>query len=216
MANETFHLNWHGPFSVIEGTNDPCVYSDRSEVGKQKGVYVWTIPVGDEYLVCYVGKAENQKGLFSRLRTEFRKKHAKHCDIVDGELLLNGTRKQLYKPLDSKGKPDLVKWRVDPEGYTKHRDVFEQSVRLFIAPMQDDQKHIRFAEAALIHTVWDYEFDHWDIIPNDYDWYFLNMDDKNGPKRPTAPYRITMSFPRGIRIRGFKKVNNYTKPREND
>jgi hypothetical protein len=88
-------------------------------------------------------------------------------------------------------------------------DRFREIVRVFIAPMAHAAELIRFAEGALIHTIWDYETDNWGSRPNDA-YYFLCCA-TNGPLRPTGPYRITMSLP--VRIRGFKDVNEYSEPR---
>jgi hypothetical protein len=209
MANEAFHLEWHGPYAIVDGANDPNLFAAKPAVARSRGVYAWTVPVGDEYWVYYIGKAEDQYGLLARLRAEARRKEPKRCYIDDTELLLHGERVPLYRPRNSRGEPDEASWQSDPDRFTACSDRFRQIVRIFVAPMADARKLIRFAEGALIHAVADYEYDNWGDRPNDA-YYFLACAD-NGPRRPTGPYRITMSLP--AKIRGFEQIMEYTEPR---
>lgn len=209
MANESFHLNWYGPYAIVDGANNPNLFTARPEVSLLPGVYAWTIPIIDEYWVHYIGKAEDQGGLKMRLQTEFRPKEPKRGFIHDTTLLLKGDHVPLYNPLNSKGKPDEASWQKNPEYFTACSDHFRHIVRIFIAPMPDARELIRFAERALIWIIWDYEWDNWGNRPDDA-FYFISNEEK-GTRRPTEPYRITMSFP--AKIRGFESVNQYTEPR---
>jgi hypothetical protein len=209
MANEVFHLDWHGPFAIVDGADVPNLLTLKPDISRFPGVYVWTIPVGGEHWVHYVGKAEDQNGLLARLRAEFRLKDPKCGYVDDTALLLKGDRVPLYKPLTSKGLPDETKWQKDPDRFTACSNLYREVVRIFIAPMADSVDLIRFAEGALIHTIWDYETDNWGDRPEG-SYYFLS-NATNGPRRPTGAYRITMTFP--VQIRGFEVVNGYTEPR---
>src|SRR4051812_2791094 len=92
MANETFHLEWHGPFAVVAGADAPSLLAEKPDVSRLPGVYVWTIPIGGEHWVYYVGKAQDQNGLLARLRAEFRQKDPKCGYADDTDLLLRGER----------------------------------------------------------------------------------------------------------------------------
>jgi hypothetical protein len=209
MANKEFHLEWHGPYAIVDGAKDPNLFRAKPDVSGQPGVYAWTIPIGDEFWVWYIGQADGQKGLLQRLQTEARPKDPKQCQIEDPVLLLKGERVILYAPLNSKGKPDEAKWQQDPDYFTACRDRFRQIVRIFIAPMAKTRELVSFAERALIHAIWDYEDDNWGNRPEDAN-HFLSCSN-NGPRRPTEPYKITMTLP--AKIRGFEPVNEYKRPR---
>jgi hypothetical protein len=79
----------------------------------------------------------------------------------------------LYRPLNSKGDPDEVSWQKNPEYFTACSARFRQIIRIFIAPMPEARELIRFAEGALIWTIWDYECDHWGNRPNNA-YYFIS------------------------------------------
>lgn len=49
MANEAFHLEWHGPFAIVDDASDPNLFTEEPESSRLPGVYAWTIPVGDDY-----------------------------------------------------------------------------------------------------------------------------------------------------------------------
>jgi hypothetical protein len=197
------------PYAIVDGANNPNLFAAKPDASRLPGVYAWAIPIRDEYWVYYIGKAEDHKALSARLQTEFRPKEAKRGYIVDTELLLKGERVPLYRPRNSKGEPDEASWQNNPEYFTVCSNHFREIVRIFIAPMLDARKLIRFAEGALISTIWDYEWDNWGDRPDDA-YYFISCDE-NGPRRPTKPYRITMSLP--AKIRGFEQTSEYTEPR---
>lgn len=125
MTNEELHLDWHGPYAVIDGQSDPNLFKVKPLASASQGVYVWTIPVGSEFWVYYVGKAQDKNGLFARLRTEFLDKDPQKAHIDDAEKLLNGERVPLYKPLNSKGKPDVASWLANPDLF--HRQLLALS-----------------------------------------------------------------------------------------
>jgi hypothetical protein len=115
MANEAFHLDWHGPFGIVDGGADPNLFVAKSEESRLPGVYVWTIPIGDEYWPHYIGKAEDRNGLLARLRAEARPKEPKRGFAYDMDLMLQGERVCLYEPLNSKGKPNEELWQKSPD-----------------------------------------------------------------------------------------------------
>ncbi len=61
MADESFHLEWHGPYAIVDGANNPNLVVAKPAVSLVPGVYVWTVPIGDDYWVHNIGKTEDQK-----------------------------------------------------------------------------------------------------------------------------------------------------------
>jgi hypothetical protein len=43
MANEAFHLDWRGPFAIVDGAADPNLFVAKPGESRLPGVYVWTI-----------------------------------------------------------------------------------------------------------------------------------------------------------------------------
>ncbi len=56
--NQNLCLSWHGPFTFVPYADKPCVF--EQPLAKQFGIYLWTIAIGDGYLINYVGEASKQ------------------------------------------------------------------------------------------------------------------------------------------------------------
>lgn len=209
MTNEKLHLDWHGPYAVIDGQSDPNLFEAKPLTSASQGVYVWTIHIGNEFWVYYVGKAQDKKGIIARLRTEFHDRDPQKAYIDDAEKLLNGERVPLYKPLNSKGTPDVASWVANPDHFTDNYRRFRQIIRVFIAPIPNIDNLVPFAEKALTWLIWDYEWDNWGERSEDA-YFYINVH-HNAHRRPNAPWSITMTSP--FKIRGFETVNEYTEPR---
>ena len=51
MYNETHSIQWFGPYTFIQNEN-----LFTTPISQRKGVYLWTIPFDNNYLVYYVGQ----------------------------------------------------------------------------------------------------------------------------------------------------------------
>jgi len=66
--SEEYTIHWYGPYRLFGTTEDSVLTNSHST---EKGIYMWTVPYGKEYLPYWVG--ETGKSFSSRIRkhTEF-------------------------------------------------------------------------------------------------------------------------------------------------
>jgi hypothetical protein len=192
-------LQWHGPFSVVEGTNLPYLFDPANKPADHPGVYLWTIHSNGEEFVQYVGKTDVT--LRGRLWTEFQPNRKPGWDwIPDPEELLRGHKVWLYEPKGVR-KPHMEKWLKNEAFFKECWKRYLQLLRIFIAPMSPNKTEIRDTETALMWAVWDHEDANWDSEQQED--YFLT----NGrpiPRRLSHPFNITMST--HARFRGLGEV----------
>ena len=197
------HLQWHGPYSIVDGTGLPNLLTTDDEAARHPGVYLWTIPFNGEELIHYVGKAEQP--LRVRAKQEFRMKHGNRGWIPDPDKLSNGIKEWVYAPHTMK-KANEEAWAINPAYFTKCWDEYLKMLRVYIAPMPEYLADIRDAETALMWAVWDHENSRRDAA-SDPDYFFLT----NGhpvPKRVVRSLSIRMSTP--ARFRGLgSTISNF-------
>lgn len=188
-------LRWHGPFSVVEGTDLPRL--DSTPLANRQGVYFHTVRGPDTEFIHYVGKTSGKVNRTFEQRItkeEFRRKEGGLDWILDPALFQLGYWSEpLYKPKNTKT-PDLEAWSKNPAYFLQCRDQCLKMIRVFIAPMEPNEQEIKLAESALMWAVWNAE-ENKDIafISNDPPW----------PKEPSN-FRIEMTSP--VRFRGLGSV----------
>lgn len=68
---EHFHLDFRGPFSWPGASSAPSVF--ECDYSESAGIYLWTVPIEDAYLVYYVGETGRS---FSKRFAEHYAQHA--------------------------------------------------------------------------------------------------------------------------------------------
>ncbi|MBX9580075.1 MAG: hypothetical protein K2X87_07165 [Gemmataceae bacterium] len=198
----SFQFDWLGPFSVLEGASTPSVFTSDVEAARHPGVYLWTVPCGDEELVLYVGRTT--RGLRMRLSEELRWRRKKAWDwfpdpherrvrvrrpdcwdwIPDPVQLGQGVKVWLYEPWGWQ-EPDLVKWVADEPFHADRWRQYLQLLHVYISPMPGSScQVIKDAETALMWSVWDHE----DVLrqPTTREGYFLTNE--------AIPYRLPYEY----------------------
>ena len=187
-------LNWHGPFSVINGETDPRLFSADPCIVRQCGVYLWTIPRGAEHLVAYVGMTHGKTVNFcKRLKQELWIDWPEYFHIPDVPKLKQDIKEWIYKPLSWGKIPDSEAWEL---GESQFRQAWQQYLRLlrvFVAPMADQPQQIRATETALIRAVWDHENA---TRPETEEYFLQNVHE---PRRLTCTYRVRSVAPMALR-----------------
>ncbi len=212
-------LHWHGPFSVVEGQTDQCLFSADPCIVRQCGVYLWTIPHIAEHLVAYVGKTDGATGTFHRrLWTELRSRRSRAWEwiadpierqaraarpdpwdwIPDVPKLRRGVKAWLYEP-GGWAKPNLPAWEAGESRFRLAWRRYLSLLRVFVAPMDDQTQHIRATETALIRAVWDHETALSQRKPVRH--FVQNVSE---PARLTYPYRVLSVAP--VALRGITPV----------
>lgn len=132
-------LKWHGPFGFLPDVSIACVFTH--DIGKHPGLYLWTVPIGEEYLINYVG--ETERDFAERLEEEARYMLSGQDSFADSELLRQGIRKRISTPTitDFLGRYDY---------YSKRLYESLATCRLFLAPMNADRQLRQRVESALI------------------------------------------------------------------
>ena len=183
MSNQSHSIQWYGPHNFVQNEN-----LFTNPLGKRKGVYLWTIPFDNNYLVYYVG----QTG------TSFATRSFQHIQNY-----LNG----LYRVYDpekfSKGEKELIwggMWKPDRKepkvmsefllNYTQLAPKildFINLFRLFVAPIEGDERVREIIEYAIARSLNQQP----GIIGS-----FQNKDIRYKLRKTTEePLKVTMTFP---------------------
>lgn len=157
-------LEWHGPFSWVSTAGISCIFDELLSVNSSSGVYLWTVPYRDAYLIYYVG--ETGKTFRERLRKEHDRFWVGCEWFHDPKLLEQGTKGEgpIYKPKNSK-----------EACLSEFEDRYDELVpiiirllhlfHLFIAPAKTTLR--KRIERALMWDVWDAGDPAWNIIANE-------------------------------------------------
>jgi hypothetical protein len=192
-------LQWHGPFSLVQGATLPNLFDAANEPADCPGVYLWTVHSKGEELVHYVGKTDRSFRI--RLGEEFAADREEGCDwIPDVEKLRQGFKEWLYEPHGVR-KPNLDKWAKNEAFFKKCWACYLETLRIFVAPMALDKKTIKDTETALMWALWDHEDTIWDA-KNQKDYFLTNG--RPIPARLSFPHTITMVT--SLRFRGLPRV----------
>jgi hypothetical protein len=183
MSNQSLSVKWYGPYSFIQ--NESLF---TNPLGQEKGVYLWTIPYGNNYLVYYVG----QTG------TSFAIRSFQHLQSY-----LNGLYR-VYDPIKfAKGEKELIwggMWKPDrkepkviSEFLLNYRHLAPQIFdfiglfRLFVAPVEGDERIRERIEYAIARSLNQQP----GIIGS-----FQDQDIRYKPRKTTEEsLKVTMTFP---------------------
>lgn len=128
----TLHLRFEGPFSWRSDTGVPCIFSET--LGKQSGIYIWTIPVGCENLVYDVG--ETGRSFVSRHEEHLREHMAGFYHLFDRKSLLEGRKHCLWNGLYGRNTRESV------------QDLFSRWAELAVI-IEEQTRIVQFYLAAL-------------------------------------------------------------------
>jgi hypothetical protein len=127
-------LHFYGPYGMTSVGGWPLL--STSAVAQKCGIYVWTAQLPDRYRIGYVGKADGQGGMLSRLIAEvdryLRQLRGDQC--YDVCLFRQGIRKQI--PPDSVSLQGGIDWSP-----------------VFIAPINCDKHLLLLIESAIIRRL---------------------------------------------------------------
>ncbi|MBS4027074.1 MAG: hypothetical protein KGZ58_00435 [Ignavibacteriales bacterium] len=90
----SLNIKWEGPFSLFENQDCESIFS--SDKLKSPGLYLWTIPYNDSYLVNYVGISATS--ILDRLETHIVHYLSGRYTIYDPEKFQNGIKERIYCP----------------------------------------------------------------------------------------------------------------------
>jgi hypothetical protein len=158
MQHYDLELEWRGPYSWVDPATTRVF---RFPEVKQAGVYLWTIPYDDGYLIYYVG----QTHLFQeRLKDHLGNYRSGGWRVFDPAQFALGTQELLWRGFYDR---KIQGWEPTPEereqmreewdGSDHLRTMLEQKLanfRLFVAPLpKSDQRLRKLVEAAIIRKL---------------------------------------------------------------
>ena len=131
-------LNWQGPFR--------CVEANKTGLPKNEpGVYLWTVLVGEKYLVNYVGESAT---VVSRWSSQVRDVLGGRSRVFNPDKLQTGELDELYR--DNGGSHNLA--ALSPSVVQAAFDNIRVS-SLFFAPLGDEKTVRLSVESGIISEI---------------------------------------------------------------
>ncbi len=188
MVIESLSLLWHGPFSFI-GDQEKNVFT--CEVGKKKGIYLFTIPFEDSYRVYYVG--ETGKDFATRLLQHVQSYLNGFYRVFDPDEFVKGNKILIWGGMwkvdrkEQKNICDFLKRQSELNPKIIH---FIEQFRVFLAPIECDKRTRERIESKIAITL------------NEQEGIASSFQDQDIRYRPSRkdelPLRVSMAFSKPI------------------
>jgi len=140
MDSQKYEIQWYGSYKLY-GTKDDSIFTQP--VANQAGIYLWTIPFKNKYLVYYVG--ETGRSFATRFTEHTRDYLYGFYRVYDPQQFTNGKKRLvwggMWKP-STRGPHRMLEFL---NRYTELSSIiykFIEQFRVFLAPL-DVQKRIR-------------------------------------------------------------------------
>ncbi|MCX5977669.1 MAG: hypothetical protein NTV33_12840 [Coprothermobacterota bacterium] len=144
-------VSFVGPFSWPGTSDAPSVFD--GEEGRASGVYLWTVPLQEGYLVYYVG--ETGRNFRTRLLEHYLEHAAAMYHVYSPTEFARGEKIALWP-----GRYDTVHRRSAKECISNYLLLCEQIkemtflLRFFLAPLSCEDRVRRRVEAAIANTLY--------------------------------------------------------------
>jgi hypothetical protein len=145
-------IEFQGPLLWAKSSGDASIY--YSEVSKQHGVYLWTVPTPNGYLVYYVG--ETGVNFRTRMRDHYKEQLSGMYHIYDPEQFCLGRKCELWRGIYGKG--GIRDHNKFLEILPEIAPVLVRFINIFhfyVAPMQCDRRIRERLEAALANHLYE-------------------------------------------------------------
>jgi hypothetical protein len=167
-------LQFGGPYTLVPAEPD-CVFGPEvaARDGGSPGLYLWTIPYGDGYLIHKVG--ETGKKLSARLNDSVRqlKKEAKIRGVRDASSFRQGRLTSSQLPSDDEHLSRLI-------------DQFLRCFRVFLAPTDIQQDERQFIESAIIRELHKQEL----YKAGRFENFLYNKCPREKARRASTPFSV--------------------------
>jgi hypothetical protein len=144
---EILEIQIHGPFNLGRNESENILLNS---IGKEKGIYLWTIPFEDKYLVHYVG--ETGVSFAFRTMEHIRNYLQGQYGLYEPEEFAKGRKIQLWSGMwkERRNNPSVLNQFLQryPEFSTKYSD-FLALLRFFLAPVESSQRIRQRIESAI-------------------------------------------------------------------
>lgn len=146
LSRSRVSLEFFGPFKLC-GTKAKLLF--EQDMAQLPGVYLWTVPYQDGFLINYVG--ETGASFSRRMKDHMIQCLGGHYRVLDAEHMLEGKKRILWNGVWRKGTRDLLPMFVDEkyiELAPRIRD-YLRVLEIFIAPIETDRRTRRRIEGSI-------------------------------------------------------------------
>lgn len=154
LPPESLDVEVLGPFSWMpsDSSDAPCLFT--APAGRLSGVYLWTAPRPDGYLVYCVGYTT--RPFVQRFRSHTREFLAGTYNVLDAAELLAGRRKQVWHGLWFKKESlhRLEEFFSRSAEITAHTRELLRTFRVFFIPVDAPRRVLARMEAALMNQLY--------------------------------------------------------------
>jgi len=147
LSMTTLDVEWYGPLAWLSG-DDGGIFS--ADLGRQHGVYLFTIPFRGEALVYAAGVT--RRSFRDRLWEHTKEYFAGTYNVLDASALLDGQRRVLWPGLWYKADAWTRLEALIARGQTHFAEVTQllHTFQIFLAPLPKDQRLLERIEAAIM------------------------------------------------------------------
>jgi hypothetical protein len=144
-------VGFRGPYSWPGTTNAPSIFS--APIGQSCGLYVWSIRVGEQEIIYYVGITTR------RFRDRFREHLGEHTSggyhLYDPEAFTRGIKKQLWPGRFGSIGRSSQEFMENFEQFAPAIAALARLYRFHVAPLAPDGRTLERVEAALANYLYD-------------------------------------------------------------
>jgi hypothetical protein len=143
-------LKWHGPFSFNRQANLSSVFD--CDHARSSGIYLWTVPYKDGFLVYYVGETGATFGV--RLKQEYDRFYNGQEYLVHiPDFKVGNPARHVYKPRGAKGvSPDFAPRQIELRAVA---DEMLSTMRVFLEPIELSKEDRLLVERGTVWNIWD-------------------------------------------------------------
>lgn len=139
------HVHFHGPFSAAGEGGYRCLFTD--EIAERVGVYLWTINVGGEERVWYVGQTE--RGFGTRTAEHLAGSLSGAYTTYDAAALSRGENRLAEAAVVGRWPETLPSFLGNYERLTPNIIGVIRLVNIHVAPLADDEHLYNRVEGAI-------------------------------------------------------------------
>ena len=146
MSTKTIIVEFVGPFSWLDGQAIPSIL--KADAGKKRGVYLWTVPLGDGELVYYVG--ETGRAFAQRMVEHFKEHSSGGYHLYEPHEFRHGRKVLLWPGRYGPDKePSLSTFIERFQDLSPAIADLAKLYRFYLAPLECDKRLRERIESAL-------------------------------------------------------------------
>jgi hypothetical protein len=182
MPNQALSLQWYGPYDFIQKEN-----LFTNSLSQRNGVYLWTIPFENKYLVYYVGQtgASFASRSFQHLQNYLNGLYR----VYDPDKFAKGEKVLIWGGMwksDRKEPKFMSEFLINYSLIAPKILVFIKLFRVFLAPVDGDYRVRERIESAIARCLYQQP----GVIGS-----FQDKDVRYKPRKTTEqPFKVAMTF----------------------